>query len=347
MRSLVFPFLLTATLARADKVDDLVREAMAKTKVPGVAIAVVKNGKVVRQQGYGLANVELRVPVTKDTVFRLASLSKQFTAASIMLLVEDGKMSLDDSVRKYLPDAPETWEPVKVRHLLSHSSGLTRSEELKPLPPESVSLDELLRLVYPLPLKRQPGVMGEYNNLGYMILGHIVGKVAGKPLAEFATERLLRRAGLTRSFYYSDGGLVPNRAAGYSLVDGKLENAPFTRYERQQGTGGVMMSVGDYARWNVLLDTDVPLSRSIREQMWVRQVRNVNDPSADAGYGFGWGVGLTEGRRVLSHTGGTPGFATVVGRLPDDRLTVVVFMNLYPARESIDLAKAIMAHYLK
>src|ERR1044071_3687376 len=181
--------LLVSFATRADKVDDFVKAAMQRQHVPGVSIVVIKDQKIVKAQGYGLANVELNVPPPAETVYKIGSVSKQFRAAGIMLLVEDGKISLDDKVGKYLDGTPDAWKGITVRHLLTHTSGLVR--EAPEFDPFKVQADaDVIKTAYDRPLRFAPGEKWEYCNVGYFSLAEIIRKVSGKPWGDYLNERL-------------------------------------------------------------------------------------------------------------------------------------------------------------
>jgi len=341
---LLLPFLLVlAPTVRADAIDDLVRAEMVKSKSPALAFAVVKDGKVVRAQAYGLANVEHNVPATTETVFRVASMSKQFCAAATMLLIRDGKASLDDSVRKWLPDAPATWEPMKLRHLLSHTSGIPDANPADGFVFETtMSSNDFLKVLFRKPLKRKPGEKFEYSNPGYSTLGLIVGKIAGKPLEEVVEERLLRPVGMNRTRYYAPNEIVPNRAGGYERRGDRVVNALFLRPPMMQGSGGLMSTVLDFAKWDAALYGDTPLSRELREVIWTAQAPT---EEANRAYGYGWFV-VNEGpKKVLQHSGGTVGFTSNFIRRIDDRLTVIVMQNV-ASGGAVELSRQIAAHYM-
>ena len=173
--------ILTAAVAvRADKVDDYLKAEMLKQHIPGVSLAVVKDGKIIKAEGYGLANLELNVPARPETVFKIGSVSKQFISAGILLLIQEGKISLDDSISKFLEGTPETWKPITVRHLLTHTSGIVR--EAPGFDPLKVQSDaDVIKTAYSLPLRFAPGEKWEYCNVGYFSLAEIIRKVTGKP----------------------------------------------------------------------------------------------------------------------------------------------------------------------
>lgn len=344
MRTAVLSLLLLVVpFAHADEIDDLVRAEMVKSKAPGVAIAVVKDGKVIRTQAYGLANVEHNVPATPDTVFRVASMSKQFCAAATMLLVQEGKASVKDSVRKWLPDAPESWQGITLHHLLSHTSGMPDLGHEDGFWFETrMTSDEFVKALYKKPLKRAPGTEFEYSNPGYSLLGIIVGKISGQSLEEVVQERILKPVGMDRTRYYAPYEIVPNRAAGYEKKGDVVQNALFLRPPMMQGSGGLMSTVLDFVKWDAALETEKPLSKSIRDTIWTPQAKTEDEDR----YGYGWFLQTVDGKRVFRHSGGTLGFTSNFLRHIDDHLTVVVLENV-AGGGAVKLSEAIAAHYLK
>jgi CubicO group peptidase (beta-lactamase class C family) len=344
MRLAALPLLLLVVpIARADEIDDLVRAEMVKSKAPGVVIAVVKDGKLVRSQAYGLANVEHNVPATTDTVFRVASMSKQFCAAATMLLVQDGKASVKDSIRKWLPDAPESWQGITLHHLLTHTSGMPDLGHADGFWFETrMTSDEFLQALYKKPLKRAPGSSFEYSNPGYSLLGILVGKISGKSLEEVVTERILKPTGMDRTRYYTPYDVVPNRASGYEKKADGVQNALFLRPSMMQGSGGLMSTVLDFVKWDAALTTENPLSKTVRDTVWAPQVKTEDEDR----YGYGWFLQTVDGKRIVRHSGGTLGFTSNFLRHLDDRLTVVVLENV-AGGGAVKLSEAIAAHYLK
>jgi D-alanyl-D-alanine carboxypeptidase len=181
--ALVLLFVATGA-ARADNVDDYVKAEMKRQHIPGVSVAVIKDGKVIKAEGYGLANVELNVPAKPETVYKIGSVSKQFIAAGVLLLVQDGKLSLDDKISKFLEGTPDTWREITVRHLLTHTSGIVR--EAPGFDPLKIQDDaDVIKTAYHLPLRFAPGEKWEYCNVGYFSLAEIIRKVSGKPWSDY------------------------------------------------------------------------------------------------------------------------------------------------------------------
>jgi len=318
---------LVGSAALADPVDDFVESARAEQQIPGVALLVVKDGQTVKSQGYGLANVEHQVPVTAETIFQTGSVGKQFTAAGVMLLVEDGRLDLSDPVRKYLTDAPETWQPITVRHLLSHTAGLGD------WPPDfsltrNYTDAQLLEKIYKTKLQFAPGEKWDYSNLGYVTLGMLIGKVTGKHYGEFLRERIFEPAGMSSTRIINEADIVPHRAAGYRLLGGKLKNQEWVSPAMNTtADGSLYTNLDDMARWDAALNGDKLLKRSSLDEMWTPVLLNYGKTNP-RNYGYGWVIDNTPGHRVVQHGGAWQGFTTHISRYLDDKLTVVVLTNL-------------------
>jgi CubicO group peptidase (beta-lactamase class C family) len=327
--SLAVLFLLSAHCRAEDgvasKVDDFVRAEMLTQHIPGVSLLVNKDGKIVLAKGYGLANVEHQVPVKPETVFQSGSVGKQFTATAVMMLVEDGKISLDDKINQYLTNVPQTWANIKVRHLLTHTSGLgdyPSDFDLR----RDYTEDELLKRVTATTLAFQPGEKWSYSNLGYLTLGILIGKVTGKFYGEFFQERIFKPLRMTTARIISEAEIVTNRAAGYRLVDGKLKNQEWVSPTMDStADGSLYLTVYDVAKWDTALYTEKLLKRSSFDQMWTPVTLNNGKKHP---YGFGWFVVDVRGHRLIHHGGSWQGFHCDIQRYVDDKLTVIGFDNL-------------------
>jgi D-alanyl-D-alanine carboxypeptidase len=333
-------FLIAAPLAaRADKIDDFVKAEMQKRNLTGVSLAVIKDGKIIKAEGYGLANVELNVPVRPETVFKIGSVSKQLIAAGIMLLVEEGKISLDDKIGKFLEGTPDTWKEITVRHLLTHTSGIVR--EAPGFDPFKIQSDaDVIKTAYPLPLRFSPGEKYEYCNVGYFSLAEIIRKVSGKPWADFLNERVFSPLEMKATRTTTMKDLVENRANGYVRKGGKLENAE--DYSALRPSGAFLSTVLDLAKWDAALYTDKILKQSTLDQMWTPVKLNSGETFP---YGFGWQLTGVEGHKRVHHGGSLPGFRAAIARFTDDKLTVVVLTNVDHADPS-NLALDVAALYI-
>jgi CubicO group peptidase (beta-lactamase class C family) len=318
------------SFARADEVDDYVAAEIERQKVPGIAIAVLRNGgEVVKTSGYGLANVEHRVPATERTIFQSGSVGKQFTATLVMLLVEERKLALDDKLVEYIDGAPDTWRDITVRHLLTHTSGLSNAVYEKIDLRRDYTEDELTREIAALPLDFAPGDRWSYSNSGYVMLGVLIGKVTGTFYGDLLRQKVFEPIGMTTAHVISEADIVPNRAAGYRLVDGVLKNQDWVSPRlNTTADGALYLTALDMAEWEAALARNELLRPESLRLMWTPVT--LNDGST-AEYGFGWSVSELRGQRVIQHSGGWQGFSAHIARYVDHDLTVVVLTNLAQA----------------
>ena len=295
----------------------------------------MRDGQLIKSRGYGLANLELNVRATEDTVYEIGSNTKQFTAAAVMMLVEEGKINLDDKLTKYFPEALESWSGITVRHLLSHTSGIQNHVAV----PDWLNVfktsitsettparNELLKMFFKLPLEFQPGETWSYDNTGYYLLGIIIEKASGKSYWEFLAERIFHPLGMTATRNTEPQPIVPNRASGYEWVNDHFENRPILAPFIAFSAGSILSTVKDMAKWDAALYSEKLLKESSLHQVWA--VTKTND-GADApfDYGFGWFIGHYHGHHLVQHTGGTPGFSSLIYRFLDDKLTIILLTN--------------------
>ncbi|QDQ28803.1 beta-lactamase family protein [Chitinimonas arctica] len=332
-----FPLMAAAYLclgtAHADRVDKVVRQELKAQSIPGIGIAIIRDGRIVKEQGYGLANIEHGVPVTPATVFQSGSIGKQFTAALVMLLVEDGKLGLDDLISTHL-SVPPHWGKITVRHLLTHTAGI--SDE----PVDHIDLhrdysdEQLLQLAGAVPLLSEPGEKWSYSNSGYQVLGFLCNKLGGSHYAEQLQTRLFKPLGMATRLI-SERDIVPHRAAGYDIVEGAAKNQDWVSPTlNATADGSLYLTARDLARWDIALNGDKPLSAASKQAGWTPV--KLNDGSS-APYGFAWSVLELKGHRVVEHDGAWQGFTTQISRFPDDKLTVIVLTN----RSDADVAKIV------
>jgi CubicO group peptidase (beta-lactamase class C family) len=310
-----------------DPIDDYVSVEMAKQHIPGLALLVSRGGQIVRAQGYGLSNVELQAPVKPETIFQSGSVGKQFTATAVMILVEDGKIGLNDPLTKYFPDAPATWKQVTIRELLSHTAGFTdypKGFDMR----KDYTEAELLKIVERIPLAFPPGTSWSYSNLGYLTLGIVIHKVTGEFYGDYLQERIFGPLGMSTTRIISEADIIPNRSAGYRLVKGELKNQEWVApMLNTTADGSLYFSILDLAKWDAALYTEKILKRASLEQMWT--VAKLSNGQPNSGhYGFGWFIETRNGHHVVEHEGSWQGFQTQISRYVDDELTVVVLSNL-------------------
>ena len=309
---------------------DAVFERWDRPRSPGCAVGVSQNGRVVYTQAYGMANLEYGVRLRPDTIFESGSVAKQFTATAIALLAQDGKLSLEDPVRKYVPELPDFGQPITIQHFLNHTSGIREQWPLLTLagrPPGSAvhTIDEILELVsHQKELNFPPGEDFLYNNTGYVLLGVIVQRVSGQSFAEFSQERIFRPLGMTHTQWRTDfTAIVENRATAYRLQpDGSFRtNMSFTNV---YGNGGLLTTVGDLLIWNENLDHPRVGGQALVDQLETKG--RLNDGFANR-YGQGLFLADYRGLREVSHNGSTAGYQTVLTRFPEAHLSIAVLCN--------------------
>jgi len=333
--SLPLVFLLTISCLAQNsvetRVDEYIRAEMQAQQIPGLALAVIKDGKMMIARGYGLANVEHQVPVKPETIFQSGSTGKQFTATAVMMLVEEGKLSLDDKITRYFPDGPEAWQNITVRHMLTHTSGMTDYPQDFDLRRDYTE-DELYQRIKPIPLAFQPGEKWSYSNLAYVMLGILIHKVSGKFYGDFLQERIFKPLEMTTARIISESDIVPNRAAGYHVVNGQLKNQDWVSPSlNTTADGALYLTIYDMAKWDAALYTDKLLKTSSLEQMWTPV--KLNDGKTHP-YGFGWALGQVRGHRIIEHGGAWQGFKAQISRYVDDKLTVIVLANQIRTNQS-------------
>lgn len=327
----VVPLIAGVPSDNLDRIDSFVLAEMARQKVPGLGIAVVKTGRVLVAKGYGFANVEHHVPVRPETIFQSGSVGKQFTSAAVMLLVEQGKIGLEDSVRKFFPEAPASWGAITVHHLLTHTSGIPDYEFGEG--PRSVDLhrdyteDELARFAFGLPLEFSPGSRWNYSNTGYLLLGIIIHKVSGQSYGDFLHDRVFSPLGMNTARTISDEDIVPNRASGYRLDKGVLKNQEWVSPTFNATADGCLyFTLRDMIAWDKGLRAGAILSPKSWEQVYDPVKLNSGNRYP---YGFAWFIDTLGNGNLRLHHGGTwQGFYSYISRYQGEDLTIIVLANL-------------------
>ena len=342
----VFAVLSLAVSAAADPIDDYVRAQLATRHLPGVSLAVIKDGKILKAAGYGLASLELNAPASERTVYEIGSISKQFAADAVLLLAEDGKLSLDDLLSKYLQKTPPAWSSITLRHVLTHTAGLPDFDT------GSIGFSyrreyteaEFVELLAAHPLDFTPGERWNYTN-GFPLLGIVVERAAGMPYVDFVRTRIFERLGLTSARFKSNTDVVPNRADGYLFKDGVYRHGEALRPTLIAPNGGVMINVLDFAAWDIAITSGRLLSASSLREM-TTPVRLSNGRTV--GHGLGWFMDQFNGHRFGAHWGTTvTGHSSVIRRYVNDHLTVIMLANLDDGGFGIDaMSKRIADMYV-
>lgn len=349
---LVICVVVNAQTASADdsqplaKLDAYIKAEMGNYKIPGVSVAVLRDGKVSMLQSYGLANVELNVPVKPETIFQSGSIGKQFTAAAVMLLVQDGKLSLEDKITKYLVNTPQSWKEITVRNLLTHTSGLGDY-------PEEISLrgdyteDDYIRIFQKTPLNFAPGSKWDYSNVGYVTLGIIIRRITGKFYGDFLRERLFGPLGMSTTRVISEADIIPNRASGYRLLMGELKNQEWVSPSTNStADGSLYLSILDLMKWDEALrkaesGSETLFTRATLQQIWTPVKLSEGRVKT---YGFGWFTDSIHGRRLVFHGGAWQGFKSFIIRFLDEKLTIIFLANSWNTND-FKLARGLIAHF--
>ena len=334
-------------------VDRYVRTEMKYEQIPGVAVGVLIHGKLVQEIGYGQSDVQLKTPVNEKTVFNSGSLAKQFVASAIMLLVQDGKLNLRDSVTQYLQDAPASWKAVKIENLLSHTSGLgdySTTELTAPGAPfdftQNISEEELRKRLYTLPPAFKPGSDWAYCNTNYVLLGMVIEKVTGRSWGTFLSERIFKPLHMMSARTTDIHATVPNRTLGYVMRQGSLQRERQTaQIWNSTADGSLYLNVDDLAKWDDALLTGKLLRRTTVEQMWTVFPLNDGKPNP-SGYGFGFFIRSVNGHSLIDHEGIWQGFHDYSAIYPEDGVAVAVLTNLaYPMSRPQDIGKVVAGIY--
>jgi CubicO group peptidase (beta-lactamase class C family) len=294
--------------------------AAAKQGFTGSAL-VAKDGKVIFSKGCGMANDEWDVPNTPQTKFRLGSITKQFTAASILLLQERGKLSVQDPICKFFDNCPDAWKEITIHHLLTHTSGIpnfTSFGDYEKTAMIPATIESLVGRFKDKPLDFKPGEKMSYSNSGYVALGYIIEKVAGESYESFLQKNIFGPLKMSDTGYDSHGAILKNRATGYSSKDGKRVNSEYLDMTIPHAAGALYSTVEDLFKWNEALFSDKLLSAKSREMMM---------PTDKYGYAYGLVVARGQNRKTVMHGGNINGFDTFLARFPEEKVTIVVLRN--------------------
>ncbi|HUG13015.1 MAG TPA: serine hydrolase domain-containing protein [Opitutaceae bacterium] len=321
---------LAASFAHADPIDELLKERLPELRLPGVSLAVVRDGRVLKSAAYGFADLEMKTAATPDTIFEIGSLTKQFTAAALLLLSDEGLVSLDDSVIEHFPDAPESWRAITLRHLLTHTSGIQNHvavpEFMNELFGGRIAREELPGRFFALPLEFQPGETWSYDNTGYYLLGLVIERVAGTDFWSFLDERIFKPLEMRDTGPNDPTGSIPNMAKGYGLANNNYARRPFLPPFVALSAGAIRSTVGDLAKWEAALVEGTLLGSQTQAAMWTA-TRGADGGPLPVPYGFGWIVESWRGEPVVQHSGGTPGFSSTIYRFPRRGIAVILLAN--------------------
>ncbi|EEF62544.1 serine hydrolase domain-containing protein [Pedosphaera parvula] len=346
-RSSLLCFLLCLALAPAtfaDKIDDLIKAEMQNHHVAGLSMRVLKDGKELKTESYGLANLEWNVPATKDTVFEIGSMTKQFTAACILLLAEDGKLSVDDKISQHLKNTPAAWSNITIRHLLTHTSGIKNYTVMDGFEfSKHLTQEQFIEKMSTVPLSFQPGDAFSYCNTGYNLLGFIVENASGKKYWDFIQERIFTPLQMTSTTSRNPGVILPHRAAGYELIKGKHVNRDYDITDIFSA-GAIVSTVEDISKWNAALDGDKFLNATSRQLWWTPMKLNNGKIQ---NYGFGWFLDPLDNHKNIGHGGATSGFSATIQRFPEDKLAIIILTNADETGLASSIAKKVAKLYFE
>ncbi|MEO8448636.1 MAG: serine hydrolase domain-containing protein [Gemmatimonadota bacterium] len=311
------------------QIDSIVAAEMGPAHTVGVTVAVEQRGRLILAKGYGYEDLEQDVPATAETVFKIGSITKQFTAVGVMQLVEQGKLRLEDEITAYLPDYPTQNHHVTLHHLLTHTSGIKSYTSLGPAfwgraARLDLAEDQLIGMFDHEPFDFAPGERYLYNNSAFFLLGRIIGKVSGEPYPAYLQRHILAPLGLTNTSYCDDRALVPHRAEGYEVVAGVLKRAAPISMTAPGAAGSICSTVLDLLGWQRSFNAATLISPASRDRIRTEATLTSGQGTH---YGYGVGVGALGGRRLFSHSGGINGFVSWLGYFPDDDLTIAVLTN--------------------
>jgi len=325
---ITFLFLFIATLGAQEVTttfDQLLKEKYPDTG-PGATVLIAKRGEVLYRKAFGQANLELQIPMKPENVFELGSITKQFTAVSILMLAEQGKLKTSDNIAKYLPDYPNG-NQITIHHLLNHTSGIrsyTEIPDLQTFAKNDKTPIELINFFKDQEVDFQPGEQWHYNNSGYIVLGHIIEHISGMSYADFISQHIFDRLGMKNSYYGSKSSVIAKRASGYQPAENGFRNADFISMTLPYAAGSLMSCVDDMLVWHKAIRDNTLISKQSREQAFVNAT--LNDGSL-ANYGYGWQINELNGKRSIEHGGGIFGYATQGVYVPDEDIYVIVLTN--------------------
>jgi CubicO group peptidase (beta-lactamase class C family) len=307
------------------KVDSLLQEKY-KPDAPGATFLISKNGKIIYKKAFGLSNLELNLPMHTENVFEIASITKQFTATSILMLAEKGKLNLDDEITTFIPDYPTNGHKITVHHLLTHTSGIkdfTRVKGLNAISTQDLAPLDLIDFFKNEPMDFAPGEKNKYNNSGYIILGYIIEKVSGQSYASFVEDQIFKVLGMTSSQYGSHREVIKNRVSGYHNK-GSYVNGRQVSYSFAYSTGALMSTVNDLFKWQEAIKNNLLINKETTEKVFTNYTLN-NGEHID--YGYGWHIKKLNGISTREHGGHFFGFKSMGVYLPNEDIYVIGLNN--------------------
>lgn len=331
------------------KVDSYIHLQMEQKNIAGLSLAVMQEGKVIYTKGYGYANLEHKTPATENTVYLMASITKTFVAVATMMLMEDGKISLNDTIGKHVSGLPTHWNMVTIRQLLSHTSGIKGSIAWPPPCKTELKYDnvnytraDVINETACLPLSFIPGEKYEYSGRGYYVLGMLIEAVSGKSFEDFLKERIFDPLEMNNTRMIDNKAIIPNKASGYQRENNKFVNKVIPQDPVVEfSDGGLISTVMDMSKWDAALYTEKLLKKETLQLMFTpTQIKDGYAP-----YGLGFGTTPFQNHRRVGHIGRIPGFESAFSRFIDDKISVVIFMNTELDSGQMDMANQVASFY--
>jgi CubicO group peptidase (beta-lactamase class C family) len=293
----------------------------------GVAALVSSNGKIIYKKAIGMANAELNVPMQTDNVFRIASITKQFTSVAILQLMENGKLNLQDEITKFIPDYPVQGATITIEHLLTHTSGIRDFTSMRDTMQRS-KMDftpvQMIALFKDQPIRFSPGSKYEYSNSNYIILGYIIEKLSGKSYGQYLEDNFFKPLGMTSSFYGNDSKIIKKRAAGYTKSGEVIKNADVISMTQPYAAGAIMSTAEDLFKWHQAVQSYKLVQKETLDKAFTKfKLTN----GTESNYGYGWRLGYIQGSPSIGHAGMIPGFMSMAMYLPQNDVYVVVLSN--------------------
>lgn len=306
---------------------DKLLSAEFKPGEPGAAVLVSRNGEIIYKKAYGMANLELNIPMQDNNVFWIASIGKQFTAIAILQLMEQGKLNLQDEITRFIPDYPTRGNKITIEHLLTHTSGIQNYAGMKD--PENklsgdVSLSQVIDFFKNLPMRFAPGTKWEYSNSGYLLLGHIIEKISGKSYSQYLEETIFKPLGMANSFFADNKRIIKNRVGAYSAGEMGFENSRYLNPTIIYSAGAIQSTIGDFFKWHQAVHAYKLVKKETLEKAFAKY--KLKD-GKETEYGYGWKVGFVYESPTIWHGGSIEGFGNIEIYLPKEDVFVVVFSN--------------------
>ncbi len=336
----VVPVLAASPQVTPEKIDEVITKIMKEKNIPGLSLAISMPGRTI-ERSYGIANMEYNIPVEKDTVFEIGSVTKTFTAIGILMLQQEGKLKVTDRITKYFPQYPQ-WHDITLKHLLQHTSGIREMTETEPFRSNQMrdwAPREVIGRMADEPLDFEPGQNAAYSNIGCIILGVVIEKVTGVSYNDFLNDRILKPLGMARTMFGSTSAIIPKRASGY-LFAGKLMNAPFASLVLPHASGGMTSTASDLVKLTKVFTAKALLTeKSVKEMFAPARLNNGTEfvlPGPTLNMTFGYGLDSIRGKKVIpAKTGGISGFNTYFTYFPESQVMVALTANLDNSLESL------------